>query len=256
MPIVTVKNLDFAYNDEKVLENINFTVDEHDFLAVIGPNGGGKSTLLKLILGVLVPQKNDSIRIFGLPPAAEARRRIGYVPQNTNVNLEFPLTVLDVVMMGNRPYHIQNRGWLDRLFPVRYSIQETGCAENTLRQVGMENCIDRRIGELSGGQRQRVIIARALCTHPDILILDEPTSNIDIEGQKQIYTLLKRLNENMTIIVVSHDLSLITQYANKALYVHRKGYFHDLNRDGLSLKEPEGHFCEVELMQMLGRETP
>ncbi len=253
MSVLNVEHLSFAYEKERVLEDISFSVQERDFLAVIGPNGGGKSTLLKLILGLLKPMKGGSVELLGETPD-KAREKIGYVPQNTNINLEFPIKVLDVVMMGNKRQHTQKGKITAILFPTVYSEQERGCARNTLKQVGMEDYIDRKISDLSGGQRQRVMIARALCSHPELLVLDEPTSGIDIEGQRQIFNLLERLNESMTIIVVSHDLSLITKYANKALYIHRKGYFHDLGDRDFLPTDSDDHFCEIELMEMLGRE--
>jgi len=249
--VLEVEDLSFSYRDEPVLEQIDFTLDKHEFLAIIGPNGGGKSTLIKLIMGELRPTRG-SIRILGSDPLS-ARGRIGYVPQNTNVNLEFPIRVLDVVMMGNRAPHREGESLLQRLFPVRYNEGERRCAYTTLQKVGMQDFLERRIGDLSGGQRQRVMIARALCAHPEMLILDEPTSSIDAKGQKEIFDLLKDLTKEMSIVVVSHDLSLITDYADKVLYLNREGYLHDLHATPIRLETPEGkHFCEVEMMQMLG----
>ncbi len=250
MSIVSVKNLSFAYDKDRVLEDVSFDVNDKELVAIIGPNGGGKSTLLKLILGLLEP-KSGEIKVFGKDPK-EVRKEVGYVPQNTNVNLEFPITTLDVVMMGNDNKHNKNRTFFQKLFPIRYSSFEVSCAKSTLQRVGMQDYINRRIGALSGGQRQRVMIARALCTHPKLIILDEPTSSIDIDGQKQIYELLKKLSQDITVIVVSHDLSVITEYAKRVIYVNKSSYIHDLSNNPISLNRPEGHFCEVELMQMLG----
>jgi zinc transport system ATP-binding protein len=247
--LLEVRNVRFAYDREPVLEGVDLTVEPHEFVAVIGPNGGGKSTLLKLIMGQLQPAEG-TIRVLGRSPA-QAREEIGYVPQNTHVNLDFPIRVLDVVMMGNRKRH-DGGGLLQRLFPVRYNDIERRCAYSTLEKVGMEAFMDRRIGDLSGGQRQRVMIARALCAHPQLLILDEPTSSIDVTGQEQIYTLLKELSSELGILVVSHDLSVITRYADKVLYVNRHSYLHDLHDTPIHLHTPDGeHFCEVELMQRL-----
>jgi len=250
--IIEVEKLYFAYDHETVLENIGFSVKNHEFIAIIGPNGGGKSTLLKLLMGQLKP-RSGSIAVLGNRPAAAIREKIGYVPQNTNVNLDFPIRVLDVVMMGNPGQHREASGFLDRLFPIRYNAVERRCAYSTLEKVAMNDFIYRRIGDLSGGERQRVMIARAICAHPRLLILDEPTSSIDMKGQKQIYTLLKDLSREMTVLVVSHDLSAITEYADKIIYVNRQAYTHDLHESPIHLHTPEGeHFCEVEMMQMLG----
>ncbi len=245
MPAIEIKNLSYTYEKEAVLENINLTVEEKDFLAIIGPNGGGKSTLLQLVLGIN-PLQQGSILIFG-KPSKESLYKLGYVPQNTNVNIDFPIKAIEVVMMG----HISKKRPL-----FGYGKDEILCAMGALKQVGMTDFADHKIGSLSGGQRQRVMIARALCNHPQILILDEPTSSIDITGQRDIYELLKTLNAHMTIIVVSHDISVILEYANKAAHINKTLSFHDIS-DKHSTFHTHGndaHFCEIELLQMLGTE--
>jgi len=241
--ILEIKNLSFAYDGDTVLEDISLTVNKYDFLAIIGPNGGGKTTLLKLMLGVLQPQKGE-ISIEGKSPV-DARSLIGYVPQNTNVNIDFPIKVIEVVLMGHvggkRPF------W-------GYGKDEISCAMGSLKEVGMEAYAKRKIGDLSGGQRQRVMIARALCANPDILILDEPTSSIDARGQKEIYSLLKELDKNITVVVVSHDITVILEYATRAAYVNKQLTYHDIS-DKSHLFHTHGkneHFCEVELLEMLG----
>ncbi len=254
MNLVEVEGLEFSYDREPVLQDVNLRIEEREFVAIIGPNGGGKSTLVKILMGELTPQKGR-VEILGKEPR-NARDEIGYVPQNTNVNLDFPIRVLDVVMMGNPRRHRDHVRWWERLFPVRYNDVERRCAHGTLEQVGMAEFLERRIGDLSGGQRQRVMIARALCTHPRILILDEPTSSIDAQGQKQIYALLKELSRELSVIVVSHDLSVITEYADKVVYVNRSAYLHDLKKGPIHLPSHDGeHFCEIELMQMLADRT-
>ena len=235
MPIIEIKNLSFAYEKQKILENISLTVDEKDFLAIIGPNGGGKSTLLKLILGINSVQQG-SIKTFGERPQKNLSK-IGYVPQNTNVNIDFPKKVIEVVLMG----HI---GTKQPLFG--YAKEEIMCAMGALGQVGMEKFAQKKIGDLSGGQRQRVMIARALCAHPQILILDEPTSSIDVDGQKQIYELLEFLNRTITVIVVSHDISVILEFANKVVHINKR-----LTQHSFTKKEKSSHFCEVELFNIL-----
>jgi zinc transport system ATP-binding protein len=229
-----------------ILEDINLSVEEKDFLAIIGPNGGGKSTLLKLILGINTLKKG-SISVLGKEPS-KSLTQIGYVPQNTNVNTDFPIKVIEVVMMG----HV---GGKKPLFG--YGKDEIMCAMGALSQVGMEDFAQTKIGALSGGQRQRVMIARALCAHPQILILDEPTSSIDITGQKEIYELIKKLNESITIIVVSHDISVILEYANKAAHVNKTLSYHDISdkQKTFHTHGTDGHFCEIELLQMLGAES-
>ncbi|QOR62795.1 metal ABC transporter ATP-binding protein [Sulfurovum sp. ST-21] len=246
MTAVEIKDLTFAYEKDIILENINLTVEPLDFLAIIGPNGGGKSTLLKLMLGLLKP-KSGSICVFGDAPSKQLSR-IGYVPQNTNVNTDFPIKVIEVVLMG----HVGEKRPL-----FGYGKDETACAMGALSQVGMQDFAQSKIGDLSGGQRQRVMIARALCAHPKILMLDEPTSSIDIKGQKEIYELLRELNKSITVIVVSHDISVILEYANKAAHINKRLAYHDISnkKETFHTHGQEDHFCEIELLQLLGAES-
>jgi len=229
-PLLHISDLSFAYEKEPVLSHINLDVYEKDFLVFIGPNGGGKSTLVKLILGLL-PVQSGSIEIFDASKNINFKR-IGYVPQNTNINLNFPIKAIDVVMMGAN--------------------ENKTTALEVLKQVGMQDAANTKIGLLSGGQRQRIMIARALYAKPKILLLDEPTSSIDADGQKQIYELLKKLNTEITIIVISHDISVIMQYATKVAHINKKLTFHTLQSFKQKFPEDE-HVCEVELLEMLGR---
>lgn len=246
MSVIDIKNVSFAYDKQMILEDINLSVEKKDFLAIIGPNGGGKSTLLKLILGINTLKKG-SVSVLGKEPS-KSLTQIGYVPQNTNVNTDFPIKVIEVVMMG----HV---GGKKPLFG--YGKDEIMCAMGALSQVGMEEFAQTKIGSLSGGQRQRVMIARALCAHPQILILDEPTSSIDISGQRSIYELLRVLNKSITVIVVSHDISVILEYANKAAHVNKTLSYHDISdkQKTFHTHGTNGHFCEIELLQMLGAES-
>jgi len=246
MSVIEIKNLSFAYDKQVILENISLNVEKKDFLAIIGPNGGGKSTLLKLILGIN-PLKTGSISVLGKKPS-QSLTQIGYVPQNTNINTDFPIKVIEVVMMG----HVEGKRPL-----FGYGKHEIQCAMGALEQVGMAAFAQTKIGALSGGQRQRIMIARALCAHPQILILDEPTSSIDITGQREIYDLLKVLNEYITIIVVSHDISVILEYANKAAHVNKNLSYHDISdkRSTFHKHGNDEHFCEIELLQMLGSDS-
>lgn len=253
MSILTIKELSFGYDKENVLENINLDIEHKDFLAIIGPNGGGKSTLLKLMLGITEP-KIGTIKIYNKEPIKNLSQ-LGYVPQNTNINTDFPIKVIEVVMMG----HVQSKSekrksknLFHRYFNIGYNEFEKSCAMEALRQVGMERFAQTKIGNLSGGQRQRVMIARALCAHPSILILDEPTANIDVSGQKQIYDLLKELNKNITVILVSHDISVIMGYANKVAHINKTLNFHNVEQKQKDIGSKNDHFCEVEMLQMLG----
>ena len=240
--VLEVENLSFTYDKELVLQDICLEVHERDFLALIGPNGGGKSTLIKIILGINEMQEG-SIKIFN-KALRKTISNIGYVPQNTNVNVNFPIKVIDVVMMGLAK---KSR------FSFGYTKDEIAHAMSMLKQVGIENKAQERIGSLSGGQRQRVMIARALYDNPKILLLDEPTASIDVNGQKQIYELLKELNKSVTIIVVSHDISVILEYANKVAHINRKLSYHDLSSLQKEFNPSQNHICEVELLQMLSK---
>ena len=213
--IIEIQNLNFSYNSQPVLVDVNLAVIQGDFIAMIGPNGGGKTTLLKLMLGLL---KADSgtLRIFRKHPQ-DVSHRIGYVPQDVHINKNFPVSALDVVLMGRlRP----GRGW------SRPSREDRMAALEALKLVEMEKFGDHRIGDLSGGQKQRVFVARALVTDPHLLFLDEPTASIDTKGQGEFYSLLKELNKTITIIIVSHDLMVISGYVKSVACVNRRFHYH------------------------------
>ena len=254
MNVISIKNLSFSYRKQEVLQNINIDINKGDFLAIIGPNGGGKSTLVKNILSLLKVQKG-SIEILG-EKSTKNISKIGYVPQNTNINTSFPIKVLEVVLMGHIQSPIEqnkSKSFLHKYFKIGYNEFEKSCALGALKQVGMENFYNKKIGSLSGGQRQRVMIARALCNHPEILILDEPTASIDVAGQKQIYDLLKDLNKSISIVVVSHDISVILSYASKVAHINKNLTFHDISSKKNFKEHNDDHFCEVEMLELLGK---
>ena len=237
MNLININNLFFKYQKTDVLENVNLSIKSDDFLAIIGPNGGGKSTLLKLILGLL-PLQSGKIEKY------IKNSQIGYVPQNTNLNIDFPITALEVVLMG----HVSSK---KRIFG--YSKDEISCALESLNQVGMKDYANKKIGDLSGGQRQRVFIARALCSNPKIMLLDEPTASIDVQGQQEIYELLKELNKSICIVVVSHDLSILLNYAKNVAHINRSLVYHSLDEVQKNVTLADDHLCEVELLSALGK---
>lgn len=237
MSIISVKNLSFKYHKTEVLDKINLEIKNNDFLAIIGPNGGGKSTLLKLLLGLIVPLK-------GSIEKSVKTDDIGYVPQNTDLNTDFPITALEVVLMG----HIKKRKSL-----FGYTKGDKQCALNSLKKVGMQDYANSKIGDLSGGQRQRVFIARSLCANPKIILLDEPTANIDVKGQREIYELLKQLNENICIVVVSHDISVLLNYAKNVAHINKNLVYHNIENLNKEIKNEDEHLCEVELLSALGQ---
>ncbi|PID48014.1 MAG: ABC transporter [Proteobacteria bacterium] len=239
---IILENVDFTYDRQKVLENINFSLTREDFLAIIGPNGGGKSTLLKLILGLLDPNKGK-ISIFGKNPRYN-KNILSYVPQNTNVNQIFPITSLEVALMGR----------LGKKGLGFYSKEDKKKAKDALEKVGVGDLADEHISNLSGGQRQRVYIARALCCEAKLILLDEPTSSIDTDGQIQIYKLLKDLNKHLGIIVVSHNINISVSFANKVAHVNKNLYMHDVAnlkaKQNIidNIKSTNNHLCPVEII--------
>lgn len=209
--IVKCKNISFSYNKQnQVLSDINFEIDKNDFVGLIGPNGGGKTTLLKIILGLLKPI-NGSVEIFGKSPKL-ARSRIGYVPQYSQIDLNYPITAWEVVMFG----FLGNKR-----IGSAFNLQEKQKATDILTSLKLFDIKDRTIGELSGGQRQRIMIARALVRDPELLILDEPTNNVDEESGRDLYELLADLNKNMAIIIVSHDIDTISKNVSKVFCLNK-----------------------------------
>lgn len=215
-PLITVNDLSAGYNHDPVLVDVNLTVEPEDFIGLIGPNGGGKTTLLKVILGLLAPQKGTVV-VMGLPPD-QGRRFIGYVPQSSDYDSDFPISVHDVVRMG-------------RLSPKRlfkpYNREDDAIVEERLAWVDLSGLENRALSELSGGQRQRVYIARALASEPRLLLLDEPTISVDMEARTHIYELLHEINlQGVTILLVSHDLNVISSYVKTIGCLNRTFHYH------------------------------
>lgn len=207
---IELRDVWFRYGRNWTLEALNLNVIQNEFLGLIGPNASGKTTLLKLILGLLEPSKGE-VRVLGTTPS-KSRRKIGYVPQFAQFSRDFPATVLDTVLTG-------------RLGQTRliggYTKEDKLIATNTLEELAIESLEKQHIGSLSGGQTQRVLIARALASKPDILILDEPTSNVDLRAEEDIFHLLSRLSKALTVIVVSHDVGFISEYVHRVACLNR-----------------------------------
>lgn len=215
-PVIEVKNLTFSYRkgDAPTLENVNFMLKCGESGCIVGPNGGGKSTLLKLLLGLLQPDTGE-IRISGKTPA-ESARRIGYMPQYHQLDAAFPATALEVALMGRARKNLFGRYTREDREKALAALAETGCS-------GLEK---RSFSTLSGGQRQRVLIARALASDPDILLLDEPTANIDPGAEEQFYSKLEELRSRMTVLTVSHDLGFVARGTDRIICVNRTVSMH------------------------------
>ncbi|MBD3335295.1 MAG: ATP-binding cassette domain-containing protein [Candidatus Eisenbacteria bacterium] len=208
--VVRVEGVTFAYDTKPVLKDAGLQVTAGDFASVVGPNGGGKSTLLKLILGLLQPNRGR-VRVFDRSPG-QVRQRMGYMPQYAQHDPQFPVTAMDVVLMGR----------LGGSWGGPYSKEDREAAREALEEMGVADLAPRLIADLSGGQRQRVLIARALCGRPDLLLLDEPTSNVDIGTEEKLYEVLQRLNERMTILMVSHDLGVVSRKVKSVICVNQR----------------------------------
>lgn len=213
---IEISNLNFSFENLIILENINMLIEQGDFAGLVGPNGGGKTSLLKLILGLYKPQ-SGKISIFG-EPLKKQRKVIGYVPQYANFNSDFPISVQDTVLQG--------RLGISSFFG-RYSQQDKTIATKVMQETEILNLANRPIQSLSGGQMQRVLVARALAAEPEILLLDEPTANIDQRAEKDIFDIFKALNERMTILIISHDIGFVSGYINKVFCLNKTMVCHD-----------------------------
>ena len=207
-PVIDVQHVGFGYDDKQVLDDITFQVVAGEFVAVIGPNGGGKTTLLKLLMGFLKPNAG-TIHLFGHVPGTNSEQ-VGYVPQVLRFDRQFPISVLEVVLSG-RLSHLPWYG--------RFHRKDREAALEALELVGLADYRDHAFGQLSGGQAQRILIARALVCHPQLLLLDEPTASVDAKAEETIYQLLHSLKKEMTIVMVTHDLRVVIEHVERVLCV-------------------------------------
>jgi zinc transport system ATP-binding protein len=217
----------FRYKEVPVLVDVSLRVEEGECVAMIGPNGGGKSTMLKLALGLLKPD-SGTVQVFHHAPHTGCRL-IGYVPQHLHFDPKVPVTCLEVVLMGR----------LDRLpWWGRYSREDLAAAGEILRRVGLVDIEERPFASLSGGQKQRVLIARALFTEPRILLLDEPTANVDLTVEERFVELLEELRARVTIVLVTHDLGLVERLTDQVICVNRRVHRHRVqDLDGETLRQ-------------------
>jgi zinc transport system ATP-binding protein len=215
LEVVKLKDVWAYYNGTPVLQDINLAICERDFLGIIGPNGGGKTTLLKIILGLLKPRRG-CVTVLGKDPR-ESRSQIGYVPQKSFFDKNFPINVWQVTLMG-----LYSQTGLFR----RYSREDEKKAEEALERVSMLEYKNRQIGELSGGQQKRAFIARAIASDPKLLLLDEPMESVDPKVQGELYGLLKEFQKEMAIVLVSHDVTAVSIYVDEIACLNRTLVYH------------------------------
>lgn len=236
VPAIDTNGVWFSYDKTPVLEDVTLTLRQGDFLGILGPNGGGKTTLLKLLLGMLKPDKG-TIRILGEAPH-DANHRVGYVPQNTDFNTTFPISVMDVALMG-RLSRSRIGKW--------YSGDDRAKVQDALKKAGIWDLRHNPIGRLSGGQRQRVFIARALATEPEILFLDEPTASVDPEFEIDLFDFLRELNRKVTIVAITHDVGVISRHVKSVACVNRSLIFHEEGQITREMIDMAYH-CPVDLI--------
>ena len=233
-PIVSLKNITVEYDSTTALESVSLDIYPNDFLGVIGPNGGGKTTLVKAILST-VPHSGE---VSYSPTLFEkGHRLIGYLPQLSEFDKSFPISVIEVVMSGLQA----EKGALKR-----YTAADRKQAMELLKMAGIEDVAERQISEVSGGQMQRALLCRAVILEPKLLILDEPTNFVDNKFENELYTLLHRLNERMAIVMVSHDLGTITSVVKSIVCVNRTVHRHDSNI--ITAEQLENYHCPIQII--------
>lgn len=231
--LIHIKNLTLGYDKVPVLKDVNLEIFENDFLGVIGPNGGGKTTLLKAILGLLKPMSG---KIHFRKDINKQKKPIGYLPQVKHIDRNFPITVFEVVRSGSL---MQNPEKIT-------SAQIKENTEELLNEMGIADIRDKAIGELSGGQMQRVFLCRALLSNPKILILDEPDTFVDNRFEGELYEKLKLLNNHMAIVLVSHDMGTISSYVKTIACVNGELHYHPDNI--ITQEQLNSYNCPIKLI--------
>lgn len=236
MPLVSTENLSVNYDGKEVLADVNLDVYPDDFLGIIGPNGGGKTTLVKAMLGLL-PFHGRIVYDKGLEGKNKQKLKIGYLPQQNSFDKKFPISVKEVVLSG-----LQRHKKIFR----RYDSGDYKKAEELIDMVGINDIARRPIGEISGGQMQRALLCRALIADPKLLILDEPANFVDNKFEAELYDILKDLNNRMAIIMVSHDIGTITSIVKNIVCVNR--YVHRHNCNTITPEQLENYGCPIQLV--------
>lgn len=230
--LIELRNITAGYDNNIILDSVNMKIHDNDFIGVIGPNGGGKTTLIKVILGIIKPMKGEIIFKNN-----KTKNLIGYLPQYNIFDKAFPISILEVVMSGL----MSNK----KLYQ-RYTAKDKALAMNLLNIVGLENYSNYKISEISGGQMQRALLCRAVISNPKILILDEPVTYVDNTFEKEMYGLLKEWNKDMSIIMVSHDIGIISSHVKTIACVNRSVHVHKSNIiDNVTL---EKYNCPIDII--------
>lgn len=232
--LVSVRDVSVRYGNYIALEHASLDIFDDDFIGIIGPNGGGKTTLIKTILGT-IPYSGT----ITLAPSlyAACKRLIGYMPQQSDFDRNFPISVVDVVMSGLQ----SEKGFLHR-----YTGKDRARAMELLEMADISDIADRQIGEISGGQLQRTLLCRAIILSPRLLILDEPANFVDNRFENELYTLLHRLNEHMSIVMVSHDIGTITSVVKNIVCVNRHVHRHDSNI--ITQEQLDNYQCPIQIV--------
>lgn len=232
--VIVLKDINYIINQNYILKDINLSIKEKDFLAIIGPNGGGKSTLLKIMLGLIKPSSGQ-VEVLGKTPN-KSRRNIGYLPQHTHFETDFPINVFETVLMGR--YKQAFKG---------YTKNDEKIVCKWLKNLDMLHLKDRQIEKLSGGQMQRVFLARALAREPKIILLDEPTASIDPKTQNSFYELLQDIKKKMAVILVSHDVGVVSSHVDSIACLNRRLYSHGPVEESIHGLE-EAYGCPIDLI--------
>lgn len=212
---IEIRNLSAGYDGKVILNNVNLTIAQNDFLGIIGPNGGGKTTLLKAMLGLLPPMAGEIS--YYRKGERVSDLHVGYLPQTNTIDRHFPISVAEVVLSGLKPINSLR---------ASYSAEQNELVEATLNRIGIYAQRDKPIGELSGGQLQRALLGRAIVSNPELLILDEPNSYLDREFETKLYEILEEINRSSTIIMVSHNITTVCSVARSLACVNHKVHFH------------------------------
>jgi zinc transport system ATP-binding protein len=235
--VIEAEGVWLTRNGGIILEDVSLTIHSGDFFAIIGPNGGGKTTLIRIFLGLIAPTRGE-VRVFGGPPS-ENRMRLGYVPQSRTFDFQYPINVMQMVLSG-RLGHVHR-------VPRRYRSEDRTAAEEALETMGISHLADRMIQGLSGGEQQRVVIARALVGNPEVLLLDEPTVYVDTPTEAEFYKVLATLAQRMTVVLVTHDIGVIASHVNKVACLNRRLFTHD-SREITADMIDRAYGCPVDLI--------